>query len=93
MFRVEWRGLEREGDDAMMCGRRRGRVVFVQERCCKSSGGEWKERRRDRVLSVSVVCHSKEFCGERTPIQCCGGVVCIVPLRRGSLAEHGLGFA
>lgn len=43
MLRVEWRGLEREGDDAMIRRKGRGRVVFVERHCVSGVEGE-KER-------------------------------------------------
>ena len=42
MFRVEWRGLEREGDDAMMCGKGRGRVVWMERYRVSGVEGEKK---------------------------------------------------
>lgn len=42
MFRVEWRGLEREGDDAMIRRKRRGRVVLVERYRVSGEKGEKK---------------------------------------------------
>ena len=40
MLRVEWRGLEREGDDAMMRRKRRGRVVWMERHRVSGEKGE-----------------------------------------------------
>ena len=40
MFRVEWRGLEREGDDAMIRRKRRGRVAWVERYRVRGVKGE-----------------------------------------------------
>lgn len=40
MFRVEWRDLEREGDDAMMRRKRRGRVVWMERYRVRGVEGE-----------------------------------------------------
>lgn len=42
MFRVEWRGLEREGDDAMIRRKRRGRVVWMERHRVSGVEGEKK---------------------------------------------------
>ena len=44
MFRVEWRGLEREGDDAMIRRKRRGRVVWMERYRVSGEKGEKEVR-------------------------------------------------
>ncbi len=62
MRAIEWRDLEREGDDAMMCGRRRERVALIERHHASGEKGEKKGRLEGSGFEcVSWVCHSKSF--------------------------------
>lgn len=62
MFQVEWRGWEREGDDAMIRRKRRGRVAWIERHRVSGEKGEKKVRLEGSGFECfCCVCHSKSF--------------------------------
>ena len=54
MLRVEWRGLEREGDDAMIRRKRRERVVWMERH--RVSGVEGEKEGSLEGSGVECIC-------------------------------------